>query len=109
MTHDIDEIPDKWGVGKVDTGHHAYVLISALFIALFNVAAFSVNVSVTSIATYLPSSTEHDNAPFTGTTTRGLIAPSLSPTEEANTTYGAGGKAERGTPKIGISFGQRKM
>ncbi|KAK0239552.1 HORMA domain-containing protein [Armillaria nabsnona] len=65
MTHDMDEIPDKWGVGKVDTGHHA------------------VNVSVTSIATYLPSSTEHDNAPFTGTTMRGLTAPSLSPAEEA--------------------------
>ncbi|KAK0211239.1 HORMA domain-containing protein [Desarmillaria ectypa] len=66
MTHDIDEIPDKWSVGKVDTGHHA------------------VNVSVTSIATYLPSSTEHDNAPFTGTTTRCVKAPSLSPAEEAS-------------------------
>ncbi|KAK0196564.1 HORMA domain-containing protein [Armillaria mellea] len=65
MTHDMDEIPDKWSVGKVNTGHHA------------------VNVSVTSIATYLPSSTEHDNAPFTGTTTRGVTAPTLSPTEEA--------------------------
>ncbi|KAK0463577.1 HORMA domain-containing protein [Desarmillaria tabescens] len=66
MTHDMDEIPDKWSVGKVDTGHHA------------------VNVSVTSIATYLPSSTEYDNAPFTGTTTRCATAPSLSPIEEAS-------------------------
>ena len=23
MTHDLDEVPDKWNVGKVDTGHHA--------------------------------------------------------------------------------------
>ncbi|KAF9032149.1 hypothetical protein BDZ89DRAFT_1158622 [Hymenopellis radicata] len=67
MTHDLDEVPDKWDIGKVDTGHHA------------------VNVSVTSIATYLPSSTEHDSAPFTGTTTKRMAPPAaLTPAEEAS-------------------------
>ncbi|KAF9027024.1 hypothetical protein BDZ89DRAFT_1134452 [Hymenopellis radicata] len=52
---------------KVDAGHHA------------------VNVSVTSIATYLPSSTEHDSAPFTGTTTKRMAPPAaLTPAEEAS-------------------------
>ncbi|CAA7271513.1 unnamed protein product [Cyclocybe aegerita] len=49
MTHDLDEMPDRCSVGKVETGHH------------------SVSVSVTSIASYLPSSTEHDSAAFSGT------------------------------------------
>ncbi|KAK7038157.1 HORMA domain-containing protein [Favolaschia claudopus] len=65
MTHDLDEVPDKWRMGKLETGHH------------------SVNLSVSSIATYLPSSTENDNATFTGTTSHGPIAPSLTPVEEA--------------------------
>lgn len=43
----------------------------------------SVNVSVTSIATYLPSSTEHDSAPFTGTTTKRMLPATLTPAEEA--------------------------
>ncbi|KAJ7024255.1 HORMA domain-containing protein [Mycena alexandri] len=66
MTHDLDEVPDKWSVGQLDAGHH------------------SVNLSVTSIATYLPSSTENDHATFTGTTTRPAVAPTLTPIEEAN-------------------------
>ncbi|KAF8205628.1 HORMA domain-containing protein [Mycena galopus ATCC 62051] len=65
MTHDLDEVPDKWNVGQLETGHH------------------SVNLSVASIATYLPSSTENENATFTGTTTRGPAAPTLTPVEEA--------------------------
>ncbi|KAJ6490669.1 HORMA domain-containing protein [Mycena vitilis] len=65
MTHDLDEVPDKWSVGQLKTGHH------------------SVNLSVASIATYLPSSTEHDNATFTGTTTRHVAPPPLTPIEEA--------------------------
>ncbi|KAJ7633058.1 HORMA domain-containing protein [Roridomyces roridus] len=65
MTHDLDEVPDKWSVGQLDTGHH------------------SVNLSVASIATYLPSSTEHENATFTGTV-NGASAPSLTPVQEAS-------------------------
>ncbi|KAF7337922.1 HORMA domain-containing protein [Mycena venus] len=65
MTHDLDEVPDKWGVGQLETGHH------------------SVNLSIASIATYLPSSTENENAPFAGTTSRGPTAPTLTPVEEA--------------------------
>ncbi|KAJ7766735.1 HORMA domain-containing protein [Mycena metata] len=66
MTHDLDEVPDKWSVGQLEAGHH------------------SVNLSVTSIATYLPSSTENDHATFTGTTTRPAVAPTLTPVQEAN-------------------------
>ncbi|CAK5265207.1 unnamed protein product, partial [Mycena citricolor] len=65
MTHDLDEVPDRWNVGQLDTGHH------------------SINLSVASIATYLPSCTENDNATFTGTTTRGLSGPAMTPAEEA--------------------------
>ncbi|KAJ7264961.1 HORMA domain-containing protein [Mycena haematopus] len=65
MTHDLDEVPDKWSVGQLATSHH------------------SVNLSVASIATYLPSSTENENATFAGTTSRGPAAPSLTPVEEA--------------------------
>ncbi|KAJ7161498.1 HORMA domain-containing protein [Mycena crocata] len=66
MTHDLDEVPDKWSVGGLDTGHH------------------SVNISIASIATYLPSSTENDHATFTGTTSRVDAAPTLTPVEEAS-------------------------
>ncbi|KAG6833073.1 hypothetical protein H0H87_011818 [Tephrocybe sp. NHM501043] len=67
MTHDLDEVPDKWSIGKVNTGHH------------------SVNLSVTSIATYLPSSsTPHNNAAFGGTTMKSPPAPNLTPAQEAS-------------------------
>ncbi|KAF8077718.1 HORMA domain-containing protein [Lyophyllum atratum] len=65
MTHDLDEIPDKWSIGKLDTGHHI------------------VNLSVTSIATYLPSSTQNNNAAFGGTALRAPMPPNLTPIEEA--------------------------
>ncbi|KAF9469301.1 HORMA domain-containing protein [Collybia nuda] len=65
MTHDLDEVPDKWSIGKVETGHH------------------SVNLNITSIATYLPSSTEHDNAPFAGTTHHRPNQLTLTPIQEA--------------------------
>lgn len=51
----------------------------SIYIFLF----FSINVSVTSIATYLPSSTDNDQTLFSGTTTRAAAAPSLTPVEEA--------------------------
>uniref|UniRef100_A0A0W0FFC8 HORMA domain-containing protein n=1 Tax=Moniliophthora roreri TaxID=221103 RepID=A0A0W0FFC8_MONRR len=65
MTHDFDEAPDRWNAGKIDSGYH------------------SVEVNVSSIATYLPSSTEHENAPFTGLTSSKVLEPSLTPVEEA--------------------------
>lgn len=40
--------------------------------------------NITSIATYLPSSTEHDDAAFAGTTLRQPLASSLSPVQEAS-------------------------
>lgn len=43
----------------------------------------SVDVNVTSIATFLPSSTEHDDAPFAGTTSRAPAVPYLTPAQEA--------------------------
>ncbi|KAK1227809.1 hypothetical protein PQX77_009184 [Marasmius sp. AFHP31] len=65
MTHDFDEVPDRWSVGKIDSGYHA------------------VEVNVSSIATYLPSSTEHDNEPFAGlTSARPSTMPSVTPAEE---------------------------
>ncbi|TFK76209.1 DNA-binding protein [Pluteus cervinus] len=65
MTHDLDEAPEKWSIGKVSTGHH------------------SVNVSVTSIASYLPNSVENDNAVFAGTVSHPTI-PTLTPMQEAS-------------------------
>ncbi|KDR73549.1 hypothetical protein GALMADRAFT_617548 [Galerina marginata CBS 339.88] len=64
MTHDLDEIPERCSIGKIDTGHH------------------SIKLSVTSIASYLPSSTEHDNATFSGTTIH-PGRPTLTPLQEA--------------------------
>ncbi|TFK30204.1 DNA-binding protein [Coprinopsis marcescibilis] len=55
MTHNLDEVPDRFSVGKINCGHH------------------SVNLKVTSIATYLPFASEQDNAVFTGTVSRGAI------------------------------------
>ncbi|TRM58574.1 HORMA domain-containing protein [Schizophyllum amplum] len=49
-THDMNEIPERFTMGKLDTGHHR------------------VKLSVASIASYLPASTQHDNEPFAGTT-----------------------------------------
>ncbi|KAJ3513750.1 hypothetical protein NLJ89_g2778 [Agrocybe chaxingu] len=65
MTHDLDEMPDRCSVGKVETGHH------------------SVSVSVTSIASYLPSSTEHDSAAFSGTVSN-PGNQTLTPMQEAS-------------------------
>ncbi|PPQ78187.1 LOW QUALITY PROTEIN: hypothetical protein CVT25_015520 [Psilocybe cyanescens] len=65
MTHDLDEIPERCSIGKFNAGHH------------------SVKLSVTSIASYLPSSTVHDNATFSGITSQpGRQA--LTPVQEAD-------------------------
>ncbi|KAG7092942.1 hypothetical protein E1B28_009244 [Marasmius oreades] len=66
MTHDFDEAPDKWSIGRVETGYHSVV------------------VNVSSVATYLPSSTEHENAPFAGITSiRPTAVINCTPAEEA--------------------------
>jgi meiosis-specific protein HOP1 len=56
MTHDFDEVPDRYSIGTLDTGHHGYVLIRTLW-TVFN-GVHSVNLTVTSITPYLPSSTD---------------------------------------------------
>jgi meiosis-specific protein len=43
----------------------------------------SLNLSVTSIASFLPSSTEQDDLAFAGTTTYAGVRPTLSPIQEA--------------------------
>ncbi|KAG6868822.1 hypothetical protein C0993_009704 [Termitomyces sp. T159_Od127] len=65
MTHDLDEVPDKWSIGKVNTGHH------------------SINLSVTSIATYLPTNGSLNNSTFGGSTLRSVAVPALTPAQEA--------------------------
>ncbi|KAI5900491.1 uncharacterized protein SCHCODRAFT_02563200 [Schizophyllum commune H4-8] len=64
MTHAIDEIPERYTMGKLDTGHHR------------------VKLSVTSIAGFLPGSTEHDDSPFAGPSTRSHGVPALTPAQE---------------------------
>ncbi|KAJ2929981.1 hypothetical protein H1R20_g7105, partial [Candolleomyces eurysporus] len=69
MTHNLEEVPDRFSVGTVNCGYH------------------SVNVKVTSIATYLPGPAKDDNLPFTGTVPgaaiKGMERPRLTPKEEA--------------------------
>ncbi|KAG9226586.1 hypothetical protein CCMSSC00406_0006189 [Pleurotus cornucopiae] len=66
MTHDMDEMPEKWSLGSVETGHH------------------SVDVNVRSVVSYLPSSTENDDSTFTGTISVDKNAHKLTPVQEAN-------------------------
>ncbi|KAF8969871.1 HORMA domain-containing protein [Flammula alnicola] len=65
MTHDLDEVPERTSIGKLETGHH------------------SVHLNVSSITSYLPSSSEHgDDATFSGLTPNpGRL--NLSPLQEA--------------------------
>ncbi|KAF9014024.1 HORMA domain-containing protein [Cyathus striatus] len=65
MTHDMDEVPDRWGFGKLRTGYH------------------SVNLSVTSISTYLPSSAEHDRTIYVEDVPGGAPTAALSGIQEA--------------------------
>ncbi|EKM82502.1 hypothetical protein AGABI1DRAFT_52691 [Agaricus bisporus var. burnettii JB137-S8] len=64
MTHNLDEAPDKWSIGKVETGHH------------------SVDVNISSITTYLPSA-EHQEAAFSGMTDSHSAPKNLTPLQEA--------------------------
>ncbi|PCH37883.1 hypothetical protein WOLCODRAFT_96043 [Wolfiporia cocos MD-104 SS10] len=64
-THAKGEVPERCSVGSIQTGYHG------------------VDVKVTSVSGYLPS-TEDNNAPFMGTThSSTLTAPTLTPMEEA--------------------------
>ncbi|KIJ69131.1 hypothetical protein HYDPIDRAFT_172597 [Hydnomerulius pinastri MD-312] len=62
-THRTGEIPESTTVGNLETGWHG------------------VNMKVVSVSSYLPSSTEDNNAMFTGITAHS--APKLTPVEEA--------------------------
>jgi meiosis-specific protein HOP1 len=80
MTHSLDEIPDKWSIGKVQTGHHSY---------MFNHVGithpdglFSVDVNVSSITAHLPSA-EHQEGAFSGMTGSSLTSKTLTPLQEA--------------------------
>lgn len=65
-THDKSEAPEKCSIGQLQSGWHG------------------VDVKVTSVSGYLPS-TEDNDAPFLGTTSRnGQPAPPLTPLEEAS-------------------------
>ncbi|KAJ7192999.1 hypothetical protein GGX14DRAFT_593545 [Mycena pura] len=82
MMHDLEVVPENWKMGQVDTGHHAFGF--PVFLLVF---FLTFDVSVASIATYLPSSTE-DHATFTDTTTRTAVPPTLTPVEEASVLKG---------------------
>ncbi|KAF7792377.1 hypothetical protein EIP86_003414 [Pleurotus ostreatoroseus] len=63
-THDRQEVPEKCSIGQIQTGWHG------------------VDLHVSSIAGYIPSS-EDNSAPFCGITTKGGHAAPLTPAEEA--------------------------
>ena len=63
-THDRQEVPEKCSIGQIQTGWHG------------------VDLHVSSISGYIPSS-EDNSAPFCGTTTKGGHAAPLTPAEEA--------------------------
>ncbi|KAH6918332.1 hypothetical protein BKA70DRAFT_1246890 [Coprinopsis sp. MPI-PUGE-AT-0042] len=62
MTHNLDEVPDRFSIGKLNSGFH------------------TVDLKVASVASYLPSKAECDDSVFTGTTNAGVHcagAPSI--------------------------------
>lgn len=62
-THGTNEVPERICIGSFETGWHG------------------VNLTVTSVSSYLPSATEDNNARFAGITANS--APKLTPVEEA--------------------------
>ncbi|KAG9312996.1 hypothetical protein JVU11DRAFT_6434 [Chiua virens] len=62
-THRTAEVPESTRIGKLETGWHG------------------VSMKVVSVSSFLPSSTEDNNAPFTGLAAR--CPPKLTPVEEA--------------------------
>lgn len=83
-THRIQEIPEKFSVGSLETGRHGYVRFDSTDLTdTLSVYVFaSVNVGIQSIVAYLPSS-ENNDAIFTGTISTAAI-PSLTPLQEAS-------------------------
>ncbi|KIK61869.1 hypothetical protein GYMLUDRAFT_58517 [Collybiopsis luxurians FD-317 M1] len=65
-THNLDEVPDTWPLGKLNAGWH------------------EVDLKISSISTHLPTSTENDSKTFGGIVDRAGLAepPRLSPAEE---------------------------
>lgn len=80
MTHSLDEVPDKWSIGKVETGFHSYAFDRVG--AAHSDFQFSVNVNVSSITTHLPSA-EHQDGAFSGMTDSNLASKTLTPFQEA--------------------------
>jgi meiosis-specific protein HOP1 len=79
MTHDMDEVPERTTIGKIHTGHHSSVVLIVTHLCSDQFFIYSVNLNVTSISSYLPSSEEHgDNAAFSGLTgnpERSILTP----------------------------------
>ncbi|KAG6376285.1 hypothetical protein JVT61DRAFT_2263 [Boletus reticuloceps] len=73
-------MPESTRIGKLETGWHGYVFNSIWTLVRFN-GITSVSVKVVSVSSFLLSSTEDNNATFTGITTR--CPPKLTPVEEA--------------------------
>ncbi|KAF9053060.1 HORMA domain-containing protein [Panaeolus papilionaceus] len=65
MTHNLDEEPDRYSIGSVSTGHH------------------SVSLNVASIAAFLPTSTAHNDAIFSGLSNKPPGKSVLTPLQEA--------------------------
>ena len=74
MTHDFDEVPDKYSIGRLHTGHHWYLQSDNLAETRIHVV-YSVNITVTSITPYLPSSIEYENEAFGGTVAHARMTP----------------------------------
>jgi meiosis-specific protein HOP1 len=79
-THRAAEVPESTRIGNLETGWHGYVFNSTETLVCFD-GVTSVSMNVVSVSSFLPSSTEDNNATFTGLTTR--CPPKLTPVEEA--------------------------
>ncbi|VDB82853.1 unnamed protein product [Peniophora sp. CBMAI 1063] len=59
-THNPDEAPDKWSIGKLETGFH------------------SLSLEITSVSSILPGAFSTDGLPFGGTTSTAALLPTTS-------------------------------
>ena len=73
-------MPESIRIGHLETGWHGYVFSSTQTLVCFDGIA-SVSMKVVSVSSFLPSSTEDNNATFAGLTT--CSPPKLTPVEEA--------------------------
>lgn len=79
-THRAAELPESTKIGNMETGWHGYVFDPTQILACFD-GVTSVSMKVVSVSSFLPSSTEDNNATFTGLTPH--CPPKLTPVEEA--------------------------